>query len=237
MHKQKSVYNQGGIFLKLKRLIRIATNLVMGLILLYSSTYIVFTVIVNLKERELDYRWSQTTFALTEVPARYPNKAKNETAIFLEKMVAVNNNSFELKSIARAFPPFAGWSFEDEIKSPDNNFRLPASVHSYVARHREDYNALYEKVAQELPEWGVKIDYYLDDPAQLYTVYGNYSPELQPIITIIKLISLDAFDKTEQGRNAEALAAFECAWRINSPLRNHPTISGQLIALVCDASN
>jgi hypothetical protein len=202
---------------------------------LFAIYYISFSILAYFQEAAVSRKWAETLLDPSTIPGRFPKRAKNSTAFFLEETVKQDHNRFELKGFRRDVPWKDGWNvLQDEFNRPTDRIYLPEDVMSYLSRHEADFSGIYEKVRDEAPEWEIDPEDFTSSPVDRKKIYGHAMLDLSANITLVKLIAIDVLGKTVKGETREALEAFDCAWIINRSIRNRPDRYSQVIGMWID---
>ena len=195
-----------------------------AIVVLVTAYYLSFSWLAHHKEQKTCRAWAATLFDLQSFPDRFPKNEANETAHLLEELFRPDGGKLGIQGHNYLPPCNGGWFVADLDEPTDEIKLLPEEVIQYLERHQSDFAAVYEQVRKAPPQWE-------SDPESLAAAPV---PNLVQQRAFTSLISLDALNKTRQGKSKEALSAFEAAWTITDSLRKRPEMISQLIALSID---
>ncbi len=216
-------------------------------LLVLATVYLGMSLVASRNESRVNAEWSKVVFSPSDLPKKFPRAEANQTAKVITNMIATEETYarkgspdrqrlLDSKSpFARAFgltgmagqPPWkGGWKILSDIQErPGDNFQpFPADVTDYLKKHEGDFAALYRQIRAEAPQWEIDVSKNIEAPV----------PNFLEHRVVLDLISLDALNKSGQGRDAEALAALDCAWIVNQSMYRRPELLGQLAGISGD---
>lgn len=229
---------------------RIGTSIKWGLPALVSVlalAYIGLSVAASRYENRVNAEWAKVAFSPSDFPKKFPKAEANQTAKVITNMIA-SEATYSRKgspdrqklldpkaSFARAFeitdsagqPPWKdGWKTVADIleKPGDGIGPFAPEVVAYLDKHAGDFGALYRQIQAEAPQWELDVSKNVDAPV----------PNILEHRVLLYLIALDALAKSGQGKDAEALAALDCAWIVNQSMYRRPELLSELIGISGD---
>jgi hypothetical protein len=163
----------------------------------------------------------------------HPRSERNKAAIELEGMAArldiVSPGSDSMASQVRGnrgpfgqydLPPY----LDRQLAKPEDTIEAPSQeMLEYLKAHQTDLEALYNRTLEnDPPIWDIDIK----------RGFGAPVPNLLFQRQVHGVIALDILEKRRQGRDGEALKAFEASWKIAESLRQRPELISQWISLL-----
>jgi hypothetical protein len=163
----------------------------------------------------------------------HPRSERNKAAIELEGMAArldiVSPGSGSVASQVRGnrgpfgqydLPPY----LDRQLAIPADTIEAPSQeMLEYLRAHQTDLEALYARTLEnDPPIWDIDIR----------RGFGAPVPNLLFQSQVHGVIALDILEKSRQGRDREALQAFEASWKIAESLRQRPELISQWISLL-----
>jgi len=215
----------------LRRLV-LAASLLVALCFLASFALTVWKASVD---RQLDATWRRSLGGASFLE-RYPATQDNATVLDLETLgAAMGIDMAPAETPGRVHPtPEAAKRFEEIRKSLTDFFNaskistgeplapLPPELAAFLESIRPTLNAIRVRLAQgPAPVWA----------RNLKAGFDSRIPNVLGILTLQKLLLLDAREQLRAGREAQALEILETSWRLNQALvDNNPILVIQLIA-------
>jgi hypothetical protein len=163
----------------------------------------------------------------------HPSSERNKAAIELEGMAArldiVSPGSDSVASQVRGnrgpfgqydLPPY----LDRQLAKPADTIEAPSQeMLEYLRAHQSDLEELYARtVENDPPIWDIDIR----------RGFGAPVPNLLFQRQVHGVIALDILEKSRQGRDRDALQAFEASWKIAESLRQRPEVISQWISLL-----
>ncbi len=201
----------------------------------------------NRKEQALNEAWGKVQIPLEAIPEKFPATQDNDSALALEEKAAalgfclspdcLKNHRHEptpaaasefqkIKEAQGNAPTFADFINQQLEKPGPELDPLPDHFLKYLTTHAADITALRERVLQsDPPQWGYDLRSAEVDPM----------PNLLGILSVQRVLLLDAMNRMNQRDEPGAGADLEAAWKFSAGLERNPMLVAQLILIASRA--
>lgn len=199
-------------------------------LLLSGAWWIIGSAMAASSENAVDEKLTKANGAApAEFIASLPKEETNDSARRIDETIS------EIMATSVAIPEFAlAGNYRDDrdgvyydyidwhvYRQSGDVDEPPREMRQLISKHVVSLANLYAFIAANgPPRWDQNPSLLVRAPF----------PNLSRFRNLFKLIALDILAKTHEGKNKEAMSAFECAWKITEALRQRPEQVAQLSA-------
>ncbi|MEW6212014.1 MAG: hypothetical protein AB1631_26900 [Acidobacteriota bacterium] len=207
-----------------------AFRLIVSVLLLSGAWWIAASAMAASSEKALDEKLARANGAApAEFISSLPKEERNDSARRIDETIS------EIIGTSVAIPEFTvAANYRDErdgvyydyldwhvYRSDGEVDEPPAEMKQLLSKHSASLERLYAFIdTSGPPRWEQNSSLLVKAPFPDFTRLRN----------LFKIITLDILAKTREGKNREAMSAFECAWKITEALGQRPEEISQILA-------
>jgi len=218
---------------KLSRILWITLAVIVAMVIV---AFLMATRLASNKIAVAEAGWNETLGSREEILARFPTREANDAALELEWLVAGLGIDIATRTDAERARPskeaasrftrikaMVGSHLERQVEQPRRSaLSPPEQLIAFLMEEEENLVMVRRHLLEgEVPRWELQIEKSFEAPI----------PNLLGHIDLQKLMIADAMVMNGRGEGAEALAALEASWKLNSAIRQDPYLITQLVAM------